>query len=208
MDLLTEHQSDALAEMINIAFGRTASSLSELTNRRILLKPPQVAVHAMEEMYPALAELVGENIATMHQIFTGPLSGDAFLVLDYQGAVELVSLLTDIPTPADRLDASAREVLTEVGNILLNACLGMFGNLLQVHISFSVPRLRLEDLGALAESLVVGREELRYALVISMNFQLQDSEISGYLVIVMGVTSLQSLIRAVETWETSLLEQQ
>ena len=33
------------------------------------------------------------------------------------------------------IDASAREVITEVGNILLNACLGTFGNLLKATTS-------------------------------------------------------------------------
>ena len=38
------------------------------------------------------------------------------------------------------LDASGREVITEVGNIVLNACLGVFGNLLKVQVTFAVPR--------------------------------------------------------------------
>ena len=40
-------------------------------------------------------------------------------------------LLTDRPE-AQELDGAGREVITEVGNIVLNACLGVFGNLLQV----------------------------------------------------------------------------
>ena len=64
------------------------------------------------------------------------------------------------------LDESAREVLTEVGNILLNACLGMFGNLLHVHVSFSVPRLHLESLDDLVASLMTNGNDRRYALVV------------------------------------------
>jgi len=61
----------------------------------------------------------------------------------------LKQLLTDeAPLPLT-VDASAREVLTEVGNILLNACLGTFGNILKVQVSFSVPRLNLESLSAI-----------------------------------------------------------
>ena len=53
----------------------------------------------------------------------------------------------------------AREVLTEVGNILLNACLGVFGDLLQVRFTFAVPRMHLDALGSLLDSLVIGRDE-------------------------------------------------
>ena len=102
---------------------------------------------------------------------------------------------------SDRLNTSAREVLTEVGNILLNACLGMFGNLLQVHVSFSVPRLHLDTLEALLRSLMVGVEGLRYALVVYTAFRIRESAVSGYLVIALNVASLDRLIQEAETWE-------
>ena len=63
----------------------------------------------------------------------------------------LKELLTNEPALPLSIDASAREVITEVGNILLNACLGTFGNLLKVQVSFSVPQLSLESLGAILE---------------------------------------------------------
>ena len=94
---------------------------------------------------------------------------------------QLKELLTDEPALPLAIDASAREVLTEVGNILLNACLGTFGNLLKVQVSFSVPRLNLESLGAIVESLRINREGLRYALVVHAGFRLRDAEVTGYL---------------------------
>jgi len=203
MTLLTERQSDALVELVNIAFGRTAAALSELTGHRVLLDVPQVEVHVMDELAEALGRFAGQSLATVHQIFTGPVSGDALLILDYEAAVHLIELLTDEYVPSHRMDASAREVLIEVGNILLNACLGMFGNLLKVHIRFSVPRVHLEELNTLLTSLVIGQEELRYALVVSTNFRLRDSEVSGYLIIVLCITSLDRLIQAVGEWDES-----
>jgi chemotaxis protein CheC len=89
-------------------------------------------------------------------------------------------------------------VLTEVGNILLNACLGVFGDLLQVHVSFSVPRLHLEQLRELLHSLMIGKEGLQYALLVHATFRLRDSAVSGYLVLVLGVASLDQLMRAIE----------
>ena len=83
----------------------------------------------------------------------------------------LKELLTDEPALPLRVDASAREVLTEVGNILLNACLGSFGNLLHVRVSFSVPRLNLDTLHGVLESLTVDREGMRYALVVHAGFR-------------------------------------
>ncbi len=198
---LTEQQKDALAEVINIAFSRTAASLSELTGHRVLLDVPNVAIFPIDQLGAALAEFLPAEVATVHQVFTGPVMGDALLLLNYDGAVTLADLLTDEKVSPDSLNTSSREVLTEVGNILLNACLGMFGNLLQVHVSFSVPRLHLETLDALLRSLVIGSEGLRYALVVYTAFRMRDSSVNGYLVIALNVASLDRLIQEAEKYE-------
>jgi len=198
---LTEVQRDALTELINIGFGRAAASLSRITGHRVLLEVPQVAIHPMSEVNAALSGLVHGDIATVHQVFSGPVAGDALLVLDASGAALIKQLLTDeMPLPL-AMDTSGQEVVTEVGNILLNACLGMFGNLLKVQVSFSVPRLTLETLGLVLDSLTIDREELRYALVVHAAFRLRDNSLSGYLVIVLGVSSLDRLLHAVEVWQ-------
>lgn len=198
---LTEVQRDALTELINIGFGRAAASLSRITGHRVLLEVPQVAIHPMGEVNAALGGLVQGDIATVHQVFSGPVAGDALLVLDASGAALIKQLLTDeMPLPL-AMDASGQEVVTEVGNILLNACLGMFGNLLKVQVSFSVPRLTLETLGLVLDSLTIDREELRYALVVHAAFRLRDNSLSGYLVIMLGVSSLDRLLHAVEAWQ-------
>ena len=198
---LTATQQDALIELLNIGFGRAAASLSELTGHRVLLDVPQVSVHPIDRLNDALRAVMADEVASVHQIFSGPVAGDALLILDYAAAGMLKELLTSEPPLPLPIDASAREVLTEVGNILLNACLGTFGNILKVQVSFSVPHLNLDTLHEVMRSLLINREGLRYALVVHAGFKLRDAEVRGYLVIVLSVASLDRLIRAVEDWE-------
>jgi chemotaxis protein CheC len=198
---LTELQQDALVELLNIGFGRAAASLSQLTGHRVLLDVPTVSVHPIDEVGEALGRVVPGQVASVHQIFTGPVGGDALLILDEHGAAILKELLTNEPALPLAIDASAREVIAEVGNILLNACLGTFGNLLKVQVSFSVPSLTIEHVGAVLQSLVVTQQTLRYALIVHAGFRLRDTQVTGYLVIVLSVASLDRLIRAVEEWE-------
>jgi len=190
MMLLTENQKDAITELINIAFSRSAASLSDITGHRVLLEVPEVSIHPIHELKDCLGEFVHEEIATVHQIFSGAVSRDAMLMLNYQGAVHLSRLLAETANTAERLYESDREVLTEVGNILLNACLGTFGNML-VQITFAVPRLHLDDLDELLGSLMIGKDEIQYALVVYTTFRIKISEVTGFLVIVLGVNSLE-----------------
>jgi chemotaxis protein CheC len=197
---LTAQETDALTELINIAFARTGAALSDLTGHRVLLEPPTVALHLTSELHRQLGRFVPGEVAWIHQVFEGPVAGDALLLLNYDGAVQLTELLTDDTPATNRLDESAREVLTEVGNILLNACLGVFGNILKVHVGFSVPRLRLNNVDELIQWLNEGQEELRYALVIFTKFQVRDSEVNGFLVLVLSMTAFDRLVTELDNW--------
>src|SRR6185369_1243408 len=194
--VLTEQQNDSISELINIAFARTGGALSDLTGQRVLLSPPNVSMHKTTELAAALAQFIPGEVASIHQVFAGPVAGDALLLLNYAGAMELTNLLVEEQTHTGYLDESSREVLTEVGNILLNACLGMFGNLLHVHVSFSVPRLHLESLDHLISELIT--DEHRYALVVATAFQIRDSRVSGFLVMALSVASLDRLLHEVD----------
>jgi chemotaxis protein CheC len=199
---LTFQQKDALTELINIGYGRAAGALSELTGYRIQLEVPQVAMHAIDEIAPMLGSVVKGEVASVNQVFNGPIAGSALLLLDEEAALMLSRLLSDQRSSSREFDASAREIITEVGNILLNACLGVFGNLLHVHVSFSVPRLHVETVQHVLESVTLETEEkLRYGLMIHTRFQMRGSNVNGYLVIILGITSLDRLLRELENWE-------
>lgn len=198
---LNEVQHDALVELLNIGFGRAGASLSRLTGHRVLLDVPHVSVHPVDRLHEALREVVEDEVASVHQIFSGPVAGDAVLLLDPIAASALKELLTSEPALPLALDASTREVLTEVGNILLNACIGTFGNLLHVPIGFSVPEINVASIKAIVESLTVGSEAFRYALVVTAGFRLRNAGVTGYVVIVLSVQSLTRLLMAIDSWE-------
>lgn len=200
---LTLSQKDALTELINIGYGRAAGALSELTGYRITLEVPKVSMHEISAIAPLLEDVLQGEVASVNQMFSGPIAGTAMLLLDERSAAMLSRLLTDEQAPPGcTLDASGREIVTEVGNILLNACLGVFGNLLQVHVTFAVPRLHVETIGHVLQSVNTEAEEkLRYGLMIHTRFRLRASNVTGYLVIILGITSLDRMLRELENWE-------
>jgi len=197
---LTASQQDALTELINIGYARAAAALSDLTGHRISLEVPEVAIHAIAEIKERLQRTIKGEVASVHQVFSGPIRGNAILLLDREAALLLNGLLTDRPgSPV--LDGAAREVITEVGNIVLNACLGAFGNLLKVQVSFTVPYLQIETVHRVLGSIVVAGSELEYALVIHTRFHMRANDVTGYLVIILGVTSLETLLLELKKWE-------
>jgi chemotaxis protein CheC len=197
---LTDGQKDALTELINIGYARAAAALSDLTGHRISLEVPEVAIHLISEIKEKLQGVIVGEVASVNQVFSGPISGNAILLLDREAAMLLNRLLTDrFDTP--ELDGAAREVITEVGNIVLNACLGAFGNLLKVQVTFTVPYLQIETVQKVLSSITVAGDELEYALIIHTRFHMRTNDVKGYLVIILGVTSLERLLVELRKWE-------
>ena len=200
MQLTAAHQ-DALTELINIGYGRAAASLSQLTRRRITLEVPKIGVYEISKAVAALRTVMHGEVASVHQLFSGPVSGHALLLLDHDAAVTLNALLLDHKPIAGELHQAEREVLTEVGNILLNACLGVFGNVLRVQMTFSVPRFNVRSVEHVLQSTTVESRELQYALMIHTRFHVSTSDVSGYLMMILGVTSLSRLTVELDNWE-------
>jgi chemotaxis protein CheC len=191
---------DALTELFNIGLHRAAASLSELTGQRIVVDLPRLWICPIEETHSRLRELIEGELATVHQIFMGNMSGDAVLVLEYENASRLAALLTDGELAAGgRLDQSAREVLAEVGNVILSSCLSAFGDMLHVSVSFAVPRIHVESLEGLLRSIKVQSDELHYTLLAATRFRLTEGVVGGYLMIAIGLASLELISDALES---------
>lgn len=190
-------EMDALTELFNIGLHRAAASLSELTGQRIVVDLPKLWVLPIDQMHPRLTELLVGELATVHQIFRGPVAGDAVLLLEYDKAALLARLMTRGEVAlGGRIDQSAREVLAEVGNIVLSACLSAFGDMLKVAVSFSVPRIHVESVEGMLRTLLVGTDDLQYALIAATRFRLSKLEVDGYLIVAVGVTSLAAITQA------------
>jgi len=200
MNALNEYQSESLAELINLAFGLTAAKLLEISGYRLALAPPVVASHRIKDLEKTLNRFADAEVVSVHQAFDGPFSGEAILFLNHDGALTLSNLLAEEQLQSPRLSTPSGEILCEIGNMLLSACLGVFGNLLQVHIDFSVPQLHEQSFSQFLALLAVVPIKAQYTIVISSLFRIREDGVDRPLVIILGISSLEPLAQAVDQW--------
>jgi len=194
---LDAFELDSLSELFNVGLHRAAASLSEITGQRIVVDMPKLIVCPIAEIEKPLAEVIGGEIATVHQIFGGAVVGDAVLLIEHDKAALLAKLMTSGEAAGGgRLDQSAREVLAEIGNIVLGACLSGFGDMLELPVSFSVPRIHIESLKSILGSLRTDATEPQYAVIVATQFRLSELAVDGYMVIAIPATSLSRITHA------------
>jgi chemotaxis protein CheC len=194
---LDAFELDSLSELFNVGLHRAAASLSEITGQRIVVDMPKLIVCPIAEIEKPLTDLIGGEIATVHQIFGGAVVGDAVLLIEHDKAALLAKLMTSGEAAGGgRLDQSAREVLAEIGNIVLGACLSGFGDMLELPVSFSVPRIHIESLKSILGSLRTDAAEPQYAVIVATQFRLSELAVDGYMVIAIPATSLSRITHA------------
>jgi len=200
--LLTAKQNQGLLNFIKTGFvDSTISGLEALIKRDIKIEIQDIYLNPVNRLGNKFSTLVDKEVSTINQCFSGSISGDAFFLLDYTNALSLCNLLRETSIlPSPHLDFDRRDILTEVGNIILNNYLGMFSELLQLQVNFCFPCFRLEPFPKLINHIVVGKNEIRYSLVIETAFHFSDHSIISYIILVSGVLSLSCLIHSVETW--------
>jgi hypothetical protein len=64
-----------------------------------------------------------------------------------------------------------------------------------------VPSLALETVDDLLNSITVDQKELQFALLVRTRFELLKNQVSGYLVVILGITSFSTLLQELDNWE-------
>lgn len=193
--LLSELEQDALTELFNIGIGNAASAMNELLNEELKLSVPKIKILPRPDLTEAL-QLQSKRICGVHQSVSGLFRANAHLLFPEDKSLELVKLMLGESVPHGTLTEMQQEALCEIGNIILNACVGAIANMLENECHSSLPSLyrgTMEQVISLSDSEVQPPDEL--TLVIFIDFMVEKHEIRGYLVFLLDTISLTDLKR-------------
>jgi len=191
-----EEALDAIKELINIGVGRAAGMLNEMTGCTIRLRVPTIRILSTEELVAAEGIPANDTFSTVSLSFQGPLKGMSALVFPPESAAALVMLLSGEEAESPELDALRIETLNEVGNIVLNSVMGSIANILDHHLSYTLPRYQEINVLTLARS-VHPPAPSDLVILADTHFTLEDREIDGSILLILEVGSLEALLDAI-----------
>ena len=194
---LTEEQLDIVSEAINIGFGRAAASLSILVSQKVQMEAPKISILTVSELSKTLSSSY-TDLAAVQQEFAGGIQGDVILIMDMEIAARFIDLLSGGDGHPHTLTSSDREALLEVGNILLNAYIGSFGNVLHAKINFSVPILHMHSLETALSSIEVDEQD-QPVLLVETKFLLLNGSVAGHVALIIEASSLQKLLSVMQS---------
>jgi len=192
----TAYQLDALQELVNIGVGRAASILNEMVGSHIHLQIPYTKLISSLEVQQELEQQFGSTpISAVRLGFHGSFTGVAQLVFSTDSASKLVAVLTRDEFGLYDLDAVRIGTLSEVGNIVINGVMGSISNVLQRHLSYSLP-IYLED--TVNNLLTAHAFEVASAavLVSQARFTVEQLLIAGDIILIFKLGELDTLLTA------------
>jgi chemotaxis protein CheC len=132
------------------------------------------------------------RIIAVQQQFSGLFWGDAMLIFPEEKSLELVHSLLQDSFPLEIRTVMERETFMEIGNIILNACIGTISNILNSEVSCSLPLLLR---GACTDIFADNPEAqpAEVAVFLGMDFALQERSITGCVVCIIEGKAIQVL---------------
>lgn len=190
-------QRDALAELVNIGMGQAGDSLARLFDTFIQLSIPRIDLVEPDEVSGAISALVGtkEPIVAVRQAFSGPIRGEALAIYAATGCDALADL---VRYP----DVTSDELLLEISNVLVGACVGALAAQFSLNLCFSPPSV----LGRSPISALLDSRQLPWtrALISEVNFRIVERAFCCHLLTFWPDESLGALLRAVDSFLAQL----
>lgn len=199
--LISDAQQEALQEITNIGMGQAGASIAKVLGGFVILSVPGIATLDAAEIPGALARLAGnDTVSAVRQAFRSELHGEAVVLFDQPSAAGLAQIMG-----YDQLldGAAERELLLDIGNILVGACLGGIAELLAVDVAFSPPSLLADQVPA-ARVLDAGALAPRCALWVDVRFKLESASFTCHLVILLPEGQIAALAAALDRFLASL----
>jgi len=186
---LSELESDALTEIVNIGVGRAASNLRKMIGDQVFLSVPSIEVVTQRRAARLITEREVTELIAVRQDFAGAFSGRALLIFPESNSLELVRAVAGGELTPEEIIEMEHEAPAETGNVILNSCLATMANMLKRSLSMTIPEV-VRGNGATLFEVSGDASADGLVLFLYIDFAVRTRDIRGYIAMLMDLPSL------------------
>jgi len=214
---LSELEHDALVEIFNIGVGQAAAAMSGIVGEEVTMSVPSISFLSRMEAAQLLEDAhrrsgigsgrdAGERICGVSQHYEGAFQTEAILMFPEDKSLEIVRLMVGESVPLAELSEMEQEAMSEIGNIILNSCVGTLANIFQHELHGSLP---VYQVGSSDEILdATGSRAETVVMMLHIDFILEKHQIHGYVAFILDVTALHDLKDQIDRYLARAMGQQ
>ncbi|MBT4838124.1 MAG: hypothetical protein HON94_12340 [Methylococcales bacterium] len=185
---LSELEEDFLGELFNMGVGKSANALSQMLGQTIEMTVPDIEVLPIHDFNLQQSQYF--PLCCVSQQVSGAFDAVSMLVFPHNTSLNVVAMMMGEQLPAEALIELQEEAMSEMGNVVLNACMGDISNVIGDSIFLELPTYRLA-----ISDLLIDEHEAKGDVVIHMNIKLiiSSSKESGSLLLILDPRALPKL---------------
>jgi len=182
---------DVFKELINIGVGKAVSVLNDMIQMEIELEVPDIQIATLDKFRSNLLLIDNTKITKVTLEFEGALNGFCELIVPYDNAKKITSILIDEQFDSPELNMAVEGTVTELGNILLNGVMGTFSNVLDMHLDYIIPSYHEENLHNYSSTH--HKPEVSLALVCKTKFYIDTIGFDGTILVIFRENDIDTL---------------
>ena len=200
---LNDVEKDILMELGNIGSGHAVTALSEIlgsfveiTLTSVKLVPfwkfADLFVNPQEILFGIISKIKEKEKLTILQIFS---LNSLYSLLQINSKDNKIKNVEKIKTIGD-ISSENLEKLREIGNILAGHYASALANLMGTILIPEVPRVALDNIQAMSNSLIANYAEIsNYSIIIDTKLIIRESDIKGLFCFVPDFKSINKIIQ-------------
>jgi chemotaxis protein CheC len=199
---LTDLQHDALVETFNLGVGKAADAMSHIVNEEVTMSVPKIIFQTRAEAAKMLGSGEARRICAITQYYEGTFNTEAILMFPEEKSLEIVRLMVGDAISLAELSEMEQEAMSEIGNIILNSCMGALADVSGKELHGSLP---VYHIGTGDEILSTsGNPWEGLVLTLQIDFNIETHQINGYVAFLLDMTALENLQHYIDDYISRL----
>ena len=194
LEQVSENYCDVLKEIGNIGAGNAMTALSQMLQRKVDMKVPQVKLLPFAEV----GALMGGEEQIMVGVFLGvegDVTGSMMFLVEKSSAKHLIdSVMMGMGDGGEDFSEMELSAMKEVGNIITGAYLNSLSTLTNLKIYPSPPDLTVDMAGAILSVPAIQFGTLGDNLLLIQSQFYDDVEIDGYFILIPDLESYAKIL--------------
>ena len=190
---LTELQTSALKEIVNIGVCNAVTALSKMIGKQISIEVPELKIEKIEDV----PEKAGGADTVVHGVIMhvdGDISGYIMMILSRETAETICTTITGEVAP-DILCEMNQSLLEEVGHILAGSYVSSLSEFLGLHFMISPPMQTFDMLGAIMDQVLIEMSRnVEHTILFDTFFTLEGHKIEGILLTLFNPESMDRIL--------------
>jgi chemotaxis protein CheC len=193
--LLSDDHRDALGEIVNIGMGVAGSALAQVLDAFVELSVPSVDLVDRRRIATLLDSRTptGEDLIAVRQSFFGRIMGESLILFDGSEATRLSDLVGHDEPPTI---GHKHELLLDLANIVIGACVNGIAEPLHECVSFSAPAM-LIGRPKVCEFALQDSGNWQRGLIINVDFTLEERSFHSRVLVFLAEPSLELIDRQI-----------